>query len=331
MGVSDVTIPELAALLQGPTALDELQCPEHLKRVVSSLHQSTWWKLDFDDQVIRTERGTRPGDGFADVLWQLCFSRFLHRVEDCLDSLGVHCYLPWNRCTGFAAAEGDYNTPIGTVVWADDAAVLGTAPTADTIVPRLRIVTEVVLGELHKMGMEPNVGSGKTEAILQINGAGCKRVRQYVHHHCGSRVQLSLPGREDTSLRIVPTYVHLGGVLAHNASMKVEIRRKLAVANATLDNYSAKVLNNHKVSIPMRVHVYKATVALALGYNLGTWPELNKDGRSDAALPKTSTQALFLRGTVPHDRGQTTGDLTTTSPTRSSTCCSTTSLCDVPS
>ncbi len=275
MGVSDVTIPDLATLLQGPTALDELGCPEHLKRVVSSLHQSTWWKLDFDDQLIRTERGTRPGDGFADVLWQLCFSRFLHRVDDCLASLEIQCQLPWNHCTGFAAAEGPHHTPVGTVVWADDVAICGAATTADAVIPQLRVVAEIVLMELRKMGMEPNMGSGKTEAILHIGGSGCKRVRQYVHHHCHSKIQLSLHGNEETSLRIIPTYVHLG-VLAHNASMKVEIRRKLAVANATLDNYRAKILNNGKISLAMRVHIYKATVALALSYNLGTWPQLKK-------------------------------------------------------
>ena len=276
MGISDVSIPDLAALLQGPTALDELQCPEHLKRVVSSLHQSTWWKLDFDDRIIRTERGTRPGDGFADVIWQLCFSRFLCRLDDCLEALGIHCHLQWNQCVGFNSAVGEHDTPVGTVVWADDAAVMGAAPNADAVTPQLRIVTEVVLTELHKMGMEPNMGVGKTEAILQINGKACRRVRQFVHHHCHSRIQISVPGDADMSLRIVPTYVHLGGVLAHNASMKVEIRRKLAVANSTLDNYRAKVLNNAKVSLNMRVHIYKATVALALGYNLGTWPNLNK-------------------------------------------------------
>ena len=106
MGISDLSIPDLAEILQNPNALDELQCPQHLKRVVSALHQSTWWRLDFDSTLVRTERGTRPGDGFADVIWQLCFSRFLHKVDSCLQSLGIQCALPWNNLYGFAASPG---------------------------------------------------------------------------------------------------------------------------------------------------------------------------------------------------------------------------------
>lgn len=56
--------------------------------------------------------------------------------------------------------------------------------------------------------------------------------------------------------------------------MKVEIKRKIAMAH-TIDNYKAKVLNNVKVPLAMRVHVFRATVALVLNYNLGTWPPLS--------------------------------------------------------
>lgn len=273
MGVTDLTIQDLADILQGRNALQDLDCPPHLQRVVSSLHASTWWKLDFDDSVVKTERGTRPGDGFADVIWQLCFSRYLHRVDDVLASLGVQCQLPWNHCPGFGSSPGDATLPLGTVVWADDAAFLGSTETADQAIPQLRIVAEVALTELLKMGMQPNMGCGKTEAILHLTGPGSRRVRQYVHHHCHSTIQLSVPG-EDLALRIIPTYVHLGGVITRDASMRAEIKRKLALANSTLDNYKSKVLNNAKVPLAMRVQVFKATVAAVLNYNLGTWPTL---------------------------------------------------------
>jgi len=286
MGVTDLTIQDLATTLQGRNALQDLTCPPHLQKIVSALHASTWWKLDFDDNVIRTERGTRPGDGFADVIWQLCFSRYLHRVDDALASLGIQCQLPWNHCPGFGSSPGDATLPLGTVVWADDAAFLGSTETADQAIPQLRIVAEVALTELLKMGMQPNMGSGKTEAILHLTGPGSRRVRQYVHHHCHSRIQLAVPG-EDFALRIIPTYVHLGGVITHDASMRAEIKRKLALANSTLDNYKSKVLNNAKVPLGMRVHVFKATVMAVLNYGLGTWPTLAN------AEHKTWTAGVF--------------------------------------
>ena len=207
MGVTGLSIQDLATILQGPNALEELECAPHLRKIVATLHASTWWRLDADEAIIRTERGTTPGDGFADVIWQLCFSRYLHRVDDILTSLGIQCQLPWNQCCGFAASPGDTLLPLGTVVWADDAAILGSTDTADQAVPQLQLVAEVALSELQKLGMQPNMGKGKTEAILHLTGGGSRRVRQYLHHHCGSKIRL---GPDELMLRIIPTYIHLG-------------------------------------------------------------------------------------------------------------------------
>jgi len=126
MGVTGLSIQDLATILQGPNALEEMDCPQHLQKIVATLHASTWWRLDADQAVIRTERGTRPGDAFADVVWQLCFSRYLHRVQ---------CQLPWNQCNGFLTGRRDTQLPLGTVVWADDAALLGSTDTADQAIP----------------------------------------------------------------------------------------------------------------------------------------------------------------------------------------------------
>eukprot|EP00434_Breviolum_minutum_P002370 symbB.v1.2.002094.t1/scaffold109.1/size325261/12 len=224
MGVAGLSIQDLATILQGPNALEELDCPHHLQKIVATLHASTWWRLDADQAVIRTERGTRPGDGFADVVWQLCFSRYLHRVDEILASLGIQCQLPWNQCNGFLTGSGDTQLPLGTVVWADDAALLGSTATADQAIPQLQVVAEVALRELEKLGMQPNMGKGKTEALIHLTGRGSRRVRQYLHHHCGSKIRFKV-GQEELALRIVPTYIHLGGVVTHDGSMKVEIKR----------------------------------------------------------------------------------------------------------
>ena len=272
MGVTGLSIQDLATILQGPNALEEMSCPQHLQKIVATLHDSTWWRLHSDEVVVRTERGTRPGDGFADVVWQLCFSRYLHRVDEILASLGIQCQLPWNQCIGFSTGSGDTSLPLGTVVWADDAALLGSTDTADQAIPQLQIVAEVALKELEKLGMQPNMGKGKTEALLHLTGRGSRRVRQYLHHHCGSKIRFTV-GQDELALRIIPTYIHLGGVVTHDGSMKVEIKRKLAMAHTTIDNYKAKVLNNVKVPLAMRVHVYMHWYS---GYGLGTWPPLSK-------------------------------------------------------
>lgn len=68
MGVDPIHVEDLAHLLERPTALEEQGCPTHLHQMVSTIHRSTWWQLQNDTVAIQTSKGTRPGDGFADVL-----------------------------------------------------------------------------------------------------------------------------------------------------------------------------------------------------------------------------------------------------------------------
>ena len=165
-------------------------------KVVSTIHASTWWRLDFDDRIVQTERGTRPGDGFADVIWQLCFSRYLHKVDDILCALGVQCQLPWNLCHGFATGTGDETLPLGMVVWADDRCNPG------------------IYGN-NRSGHTPttNCGGGSANRIAE-DGHAAQHGRwqdggnsALDHHHNSSKLKISVLG-EDLVLRIVPTYVH---------------------------------------------------------------------------------------------------------------------------
>ena len=93
MDIHDLHIEDVARLLEGANALESTGCPTHLRQMISEVHRDTFFILEGDNQPIRTERGTRPGDGFADVLWSLVFSKWIKDVEATLhaeDILKTH-------------------------------------------------------------------------------------------------------------------------------------------------------------------------------------------------------------------------------------------------
>ena len=107
MHIEDFCVDDIAKLLEEGSALTHQDCPPYLHRQISQLHQSTWFVLANDTEVVKTERGTRPGDGFADAIWSLVFARWIHRMEDRLRSSGAYPPLLWNQEIGVRASVGE--------------------------------------------------------------------------------------------------------------------------------------------------------------------------------------------------------------------------------
>lgn len=224
-------IDDLADLLAQPPALAQQGCPEHVHRMVGTVHEANWWQLQTDPTMVQTSKGTRPGNGFADILWSLVFSKYLMKINACLTDLGICRNMSWNGSTGFYSDKGEQMIPGGAIVWADDAVLAADHDDPHRLLPMIQVSMEVIITELLKLGMAPNMAKGKTEAMIMLRGKGCKKIKQFVHCHCKGQIALTLPQPEYQSLRIVPRYVHLGGILTHDGRLKQEIRRRLAMAH----------------------------------------------------------------------------------------------------
>ena len=278
MGIEPMHIDELAEILQRPSVLEESNCPQHLHAMMSEMHRDTWWTLDRDNSgtIIQTAKGTRPGDGFADILWSLCFSKYLQRINQCLRDLDICKDLPWNGEIGMMSEQGKEKVHGGAIVWADDAVFAADHPDANKIIPMLQTATEIMIEELHRMGMTPNMSKGKTEAMLMVKGRKSRQIRRYIHCHLQGQLPITVSGDATGHLRVVPRYTHLGGLLTHDGRVKQEIKRRLAIAADTLMPYRTKIFKNRNINLDKRIKIFRSTAMAALTYNIGTWPELTK-------------------------------------------------------
>ena len=268
-------IDDVATALKEQSTLRQLQCPEPLHRMVTTFHEQTWFQIQNDEAVIETQRGTRPGDGYADLVWNLVYSKFIHRLSARLQATGAYEPYTWNTKVGLDAAEGDREEFGFTTTWADDTAVMGWHVDATSITPMLRVTTEIVYEELLRLGMQPNTKPGKTEAIVDIRGAHSLTCRQYLHGPCKSTIALDIDDPDMNTLRVVPTYVHLGGVLVQQNKHLAEIKRRIAMTHKSIAAHRSKVYGNATIDLEHRVALFKASAFLTLTYNIGTWSKLN--------------------------------------------------------
>ena len=271
LGIEDTHIESVAEMLSSAPAFSQLGVPGPLHALVAEFHSATWFTLAGDWRLTSTHRGTRPGDGFADVLWSAAFSQFLHSVETKIRAANHTCPLQWNQERGLYTAEGDTQVHGACVTWADDIACFGQTSTADDLVPALQTTSSILFSALTALGLKPNMGRGKTEVIATPRGRNKTPVRQFIHHALHSSIPIPEQGDQEVALRVVAHYPHLGGQISHCGRMRGELRRRLAIASQSMKDLSTKVYNNPKVDLSTRLAIFRATTWPALTYNAGTW------------------------------------------------------------
>lgn len=276
MKIPDPHIESVARMLQGVPAFQDLGIPDHLHRMVAQFHQGTWFALSGDHELTNTTRGTRPGDGFADILWAVTFNRFLKDIEAKIQSTQAFYETPWNGQIGLLTGPGDVRVPGACVTWADDIACFGMEREEGTIVPSTQCVASILFSELDSMGLAPNMSRGKTELILTPRGKHKTTTRQFLHHRCQGQLYVDEGGPSARQLRIVAHYPHLGGQISHCGRMRGEVRRRLAIAKQSMKDLAPKVYHNKLVSLDTRLAIFRATTWPALMYNTGTWLPLTK-------------------------------------------------------
>ena len=277
MGVCDLNIDQVARLLAEGPSLEALGCDEHLLHIVTEYHRATWFHLASDIQgpLVKTERGTRPGDGFADVLWALTFAKWLVRLEAHLIAEEVLSHVPLNDETNLMTSPGSTMIPKGIVAWADDVAVMTDSDDPLKTVDKLSYLTEVLVKDLQEFGMTPNFGHGKTEAVLDLRGKNSHVVRRKIFNEDKGQIPINTSLPNVTSLRVVYKYKHLGGYITHGCKIQPELLHRIAQGRKTCMDYRTKIYGNKAIPLGHRLQVLRATALTTTMYNAECWPKMN--------------------------------------------------------
>ena len=274
MQIEDFCVDDIAELLEKGPSLSHYGCPNFLHSHVSSLHSSTWFVLANDSEAVKTERGTRPGDGFADAIWSLVFAKWIQRMEDRLQSTGAFPPLLWNQEIGIKTSTGPVEVQHALIAWADDVAILGRDEDPQVLIDKLRFACQTMVEELLTYGLIPNFKEGKTEAVVDPRGKGSTQLRRKIFTEGQNMLSIKTDLPDQPSLRLVPRYKHLGGLITHGAKMRPEIASRAAQATHAASIYRTKVYQNRLIDLPTRYLVLQTTSLATLHYGAGTWSRL---------------------------------------------------------
>ena len=269
------TEQEKTRFIAQATAPGLLQCtdtPESVRRVLISSFEGSWYAVGSDRQAIfQTKTGTLPGAPLADLTFQIIFSQALQGMQDRLLELGLAAQLE-------LSAKVSFRMPAPT--WMDDLAVPLVVPEAAAVVPTAAKVVEVVAQELASIGIQINMGAGKSELVPFFIGpqSRLEKNRWLCSENASFPVQLT--GERTGRMTIAPTYVHLGAVIDARAGDLEDVRRRRILAREMMTS-QLKILRNPFLHFEEKRQIFLAAPMARFQHGAGLWA-LERASEADA-------------------------------------------------
>ena len=195
-------LSHLAALshqLAAEGALAALGTPTDEVALLLDCVSCSHWQLVGSGNVFLATRGSRPGDGLADILFGALFAIALRHIRTTCAAENIA-----HASAGALIGRPDEVIPIG---WADDLAVLADFESPRELQAQVPRLADIVIGTLEHLRFRVNLGVGKTEALVEIRGVQAKATRGDMLSGASA---LALP--DGRSVRLAPEYKYLGVV-----------------------------------------------------------------------------------------------------------------------
>ena len=127
-----------------------------------------------------------------------------------------------------------------------------------------------MIGEAaHSFGMCANYTAGKTEAVAVLRGRGLKEAQAALSIDSSNVGHLTL--QNGSSLRVVPSYRHLGVTTGARDNMNLEAASRVRAATAARHALGRVVLGGRRLNFATRLHIARACVKARVLLGTGTW------------------------------------------------------------
>ena len=193
---------EFAKALEQRHTYEDREDKQFQAAMAEELMCGTWFCMKRDGRPSMTQRGSRPGDTVADILFSFALSRLLQQITAVLKAEDILTIIPWSG-TRYSTAPTEPRTNIELLgpTWADDLCVLTSATDPQAILRKLHRMTVVIARHLSVAGLEVNFKRGKTEACIQLYGSNAKETKRELYRH--TQLGIDIPELK-AFLRVVP-------------------------------------------------------------------------------------------------------------------------------
>ena len=242
------------------------------KKRLGDVLRSTWFLVPGLELPVCTERGTRPGDPLADLVYGLVMAGALREIEDgmCGASLAPNValagVLPGHTPSDVQCAP--------SIAWHDDAAFAFVGDSAQSLRSAAAATARVVWSAFHCRGLALSFAPDKSEFLLSPQGKGSERIRKQLFSVAKPCIFFLPDIGCMQQVNITRTYVHLGSVIDASMNLLPDIKRRLCLATEAAKPLSRAVFRNLSVPLEVRAILFRSLVLSRLTHNVGSWTGL---------------------------------------------------------
>ena len=270
--IPDNAVEALLAASHQPDAFTRMGVPAWLRKFGVVFHSHTWYHVRQDPEVCETLRGTRPGDGYADLLFGVVTSQILQDLEPELAQFGVQTCLEWNGFRNTLAAPGEEAQASAIhVVWADDIAVMLHHEQPAELIYALKNVMALYMDRLAQRGLLLNMAPGKSEALVLLRGKGSRALRRDLFKITKPTLDFESAVFGTQQVSLISKYKHLGFTVHGSGFLLAELRIRAGSAHSAFTKHAKRVYYNLGLRLAKRSQIFKTCVLSILLWNSGTW------------------------------------------------------------
>ena len=243
---------------------------KHAQSILDDLLRNTHFVLPGLPEPCRTQRGTRPGDPIADVLFNFVMSKVLEAFHLQLGNGEVAQWLGHGRpVPHFQAPAPMPSEGYLDVTFVDDCAIMIHAATNDKFATIVQQVVPAFTQAAFARGLEVNFSSGKTELLWNVYGRGAKawKLRLHLDQQC---LRWQDADQSAWSIRVCHEYKHLGTWVQSKHRHAREVSARIASAKQQFGRL-ARAFFTKRISLSVRTKVFQSIVLSKLCYNAHVW------------------------------------------------------------
>ena len=201
-GLSPEQWQDLQAKLEEASILHQAGVSRHLETLLCEAHEGAWNSMDHAAQVIRTYRGTKPGDPLGDILYNFVSSAVLKEAHQVMSEEGLLVRLP--APTQAVLSDG-VETCLTDATYADDTVAFLADVSPAACIQKTARTGNILFTTFQKFGMCLNPKPGKTEVLLCLRGKAVRETWQSLYTGAFPSIDIGV-----AALRVVEAYKHMG-------------------------------------------------------------------------------------------------------------------------
>ena len=260
----DFDLTTLAAELCSATQQIPTDVPPALRRCLADVHRHTWFQLQHHDDVMtETRRGTRPGSPLADIGFNLLMADLVKQLHEQLLQCQVYCQ-----------GQAALGLQVPPITWVDDLAVPMATNQPDQLKPLVQEVTSTLHTLFLRYGLSLNMQKGKTEAVMMFRGKNANRCRSALFDADSPPTLVSATSTHVLSIRVVPSYRHLGARYTMDLDIDEEINNRIGMAKQAYAELKRAIFSNRALAATARVQLYESLVLTRLLYGCSVWSDV---------------------------------------------------------